>query len=563
MITIAGKTILNGLPTANNSVQVCIVDRPNGIVKWSDVKKTDENGRFQYSPVDILDLHQNLSKDAKILVAAWADDGDRTSTHDYLGTSVLGYNGEALVLADVELTEKGTCDYVLQNSHVSVKEGESISYTPIFVAPTQLATFEEEYVFMQNNVTAVYYKQGDSFVQPFELVYNTAGDYELVVGGENALGVTFSDTAYFHVDEREDYSPIEMEDFSIEEHLALFSPRGRGIKDGSITLSMFYSSKFTPQKLTFYVDDEMVREVTDMSIPVITLVPGQSTLPERVVKVVAEGVDSTTNEAVTTEYEKAVPNFKTIEGDIAVSFDPNTGKHTAALNVTNGDEISEILWQIVYKSTVVQKVVSVTGKEDIALINILYQDYTDPSVRSIEFELLRPGDYTVKAYIINTAGVFFEAEENVFVPGGDDSEDDIQVGDSIVVGCVSNHGEVPIISVHRLSRDGYEEVVNAPMDHAYDKMFFYTYTVEQPDSFYIFKAADSLVVKKVGEPRGCTLAYAKDKTSGRQVEYRLEDFNGNVVDSGYMDDTGYGIYYKVLPETVHGVLVVGKTYKVI
>jgi hypothetical protein len=101
------------------------------------------------------------------------------------------------------------------------------------------------------------------------------------------------------------------------------------------------------------------------------------------------------------------------------------------------------------------------------------------------------------------------------------------------------------------------------MEHAFDRTYFYDYTVEDPDSFYIFKAADSVVVKKVGSPRGCAVVYARDKATGRTIPYELQDFNGNIIDSGILDDSGFGVYYKVMSENVHGVLVVGRTYKVV
>ena len=307
----------------------------------------------------------------------------------------------------------------------------------------------------------------------------------------------------------------------------------------------------------------MVREITDFSTPLVSISLAGVAVATRQVKMVTVGILEGEVEEVEYIYERQVKDFETISGDISISLDPESGLHTAALNINNSSTVSEILWQIVYSSTVVQRVRKVSNADETALINILYQDYTDPSTLALEFETLQPGNYSIIAYAINCSGVYFKISEDLFVPGGGGEEQPINVGDSITVGCLSNHGEVPILSVYKLSRLGYEEVISVPMDHAFERTYFYDYTVEDDDSFYIFKAADSVVVKKVGTPRGCAIAYAKNKEAGRSISFQLQDFNGNTIDSGILDDSGFGIYYKVMSENVHGVLVVGNTYKVV
>jgi hypothetical protein len=563
MVTIVGKVFKEEEILGGASVQLFVRDIVNGISVWLDVVKTDTSGRYQVSFDSMLDVHQNFSDSAEVLVCAWDDDQTRVSTHEYLGTTVAQYDGEALIVKDINITASGTCDYVLLNNSIVIDEGDRVPYVPVFEAPTQMSKFHSEIVFPQNNVANVYVKSGADFIAPYDLVYSVPGEYAKEVRGENVSGLTFMGSVSISVNDVPSGSVIEFEDIEIDPGLAFFSVRNRGIVDDTLSISTFYSSKFTPSRVEFYLGDDLIREITDFSTPLVIIPVVHSDDISRNVKMVSYGTLEGSTEETEYIYEQAVKNFATITGDISISLDPDTGKHTAALSLDGSPSVSEILWQIVYRSTVVERIIKVTDEEQRALINIMYQNYADPSVREIEFEALRPGNYTVVAYAINTAGATFKISEDLFVPGGDGDEEEIQVGDSITIGCLSNHGEVPILSVYRLSREGYVDVISVPMEHAFDRTYFYDYTVEDPDSFYIFKASDSVVVKKVGSPRGCAVVYARDKATGRTIPYELQDFNGNIIDSGVLDDSGFGVYYKVMSENVHGVLVVGRTYKVV
>jgi hypothetical protein len=563
MITLVGKVFKDSVEAGNASVQVYVYDPANNIAEWSDVTKTDTAGRYQISFLGIRDLHQNFSDSTEILVAAWDDDEDRTSTHEYLGTSIIQYQGEALSISDVDLLEANQCSYELINNSISITQKERIPYTPIFESTNQASFFHNESVFPQSNVAEVLVYDGTSYIEPYDISFQEIGEFQIPIQGTSVGGVTFSGVLNVTTIAADAEEPIVFETIEIDRGLAFFVVRDRGIKDNIFNASMYTSQQYTLTNVKFFADDIMVREITDFSTPLVSIALSGISGNIRHMKMVATGTIEGSMEEVEYIYEKDVHDFGTISGDIAVSLDPDTGLHTAALNINNSSEAVEILWQIVYSSTVVERVLKVSNAEEKALINILYQEYTSPDNLTLEFEALQPGNYSIIAYVINSSGAFFKISEDLFVPGGGSEEQPIEVGDSITIGCLSNHGEVPILGVYRLSREGYEEVLSAPMDHAFERTYFYDYTVESDDSFYIFKAADSVVVKKVGEPRGCAIAYSKNKDTGRTIEYQLQDFNGNTIDTGVLDDSGFGVYYKVMSENVHGVLMIGNTYKVV
>ena len=563
MITLVGKVLKDSAEAAMASVQAYVYDPANNIEAWSNVVKTDTSGRYQISFGDIRELHQNFSDSAEIMVAAWDDDEDRTATHANLGTFIYKYDGDALCVIDVEMLEANQCSYVLINNSISITQKERVPYTPVFESSNQASHFHGVSVFPQSNVAEVLMYDGTNYIKPYDLIFKEAGEFSIPVRGVSVGNISFDGTLQVTTLKAEGGDSLVLDNINIDAGLAFFVVRNRGIKDNVFNASVYSSQRYTLTNVKFYVDDNMVREITDFSTPLVSI-----TLPEidgniRHVKMVSLGTIEGSTEEVEYTYEKDVKDYETITGDISISLDPDSGLHTAALNINNSTGVSEILWQIIYKSTIVEKVLKVSNAEETALINILYQEYSDPSVLSLEFEALKPGSYSVVAYVINTSGVYSKISEDLLVPGGSDDDQEIKVGDSITIGCLSNHGEVPILSVHRLSREGYVEVDNVPMDHAFDQTYFHDYVVEDDDSFFIFKAADSVVVKKVGTPRGCAIAYAKNKEVGQTIQYQLQDFNGNIIDSGNLDDSGFGIYYKIMSENVHGVLLIGNTYKVV
>ncbi len=563
MITLVGKVFKDSVEAGNASVQVYVYDPANNIAEWSNVVKTDTLGRYQVSFSNIRDLHQNFSDSTEILVAAWEDEGIRTDTHAYLGSAILNYGGEALSIIDVSLFEANQCSYELVNNAISITQKELIPYVPVFESTNQASYFHGESVFPQSNVAEVLVYDGLNYIEPYDISFQEVGEFQIAVQGTSVGGISFSGSLSVTTIAADAEDPIIFDNIEIDRGLAFFVVRDRGIRDNVFNASMYTSQRYTLSNVKFFAGEIMVREITDFSTPLVSIALSGIAGNVRHIKMVATGTIEGSTEEVEYIYEKDVNDFGTISGDIAVSLDPNNGLHTAALNINNSAEVVEILWQIVYSSTVVERVLKVSNVDETALINILYQEYTNPDNLELEFEALQPGNYSIVAYVINSAGAFFKISEDLFVPGDGGEEQPIEVGDSITVGCLSNHGEVPILGIYRLSRDGYEEVLTVPMDHAFERTYFYDYTVEDDDSFYIFKAADSVVVKKVGEPRGCAIAYSKNKEGGRTIPYQLQDFNGNTIDSGTLDDSGFGVYYKVMSENVHGVLVIGNTYKVV
>lgn len=561
MITFVGKVADFGDGFTQTSVQILLVDKANNINEWSPIVSVSDEG--VYGHTFILDgLMDFVSSEARAVVIAWNDKKERSATHEMLYSQVHHVPKEPLVVTDITLEKAAEANHRLLNGLINTVEGLTSEYQPEIDTPNQLAYFEDEPIFNQTKPISFQMKSRGVYIDPFPILFVKAGSYQIPIRVSFAGGSKREMILNVNVAKKEEEVLVSLDDINIDKGLCLFAVKNRGIKDNIFRADLFTSTKFNLQNVDFIIDGQKY-STNDLSRLGVQFLLPDSDEAKVEVTMIAYGTVNEGSKLETYEYTQEVQRYKSLVGDMAVSLDADSGKYTAAVNFEGGDDISTILWQIVYKSTVIEKVLKVTDVDSKALINILYQDYASPDKKSIEFETIKPGNYDINAYAINSAGVYTKVSHSLFVPGGDAEEDDIEVGDSITIGCVSDHGEVPIVTVYRLSREGYIKDTSTPMDHAFEQTYVYDHVAEYADSFYIFKVGESIVVKKVGAPRGCMVVYAKGLQAGREIAFQLQDFEGETIDEGILDDSGFGVYYKVMSENVRGVLVVGKTRRVV
>lgn len=562
MIAIVGTVDFNSVAVGGAKVQVLIRDTPNSLLIESDVVVTSADGKFQLSLWGDLKLHEGLSNEAEVIVLAWEDGETRLDSHTKMISKTIIYDGSELILADVTLKEKYN-DLVLDNGSIEVVVGQPFVYTPVFSHVDQSSFEISKTIFPEQAINTVEFSEG-SFDE-WSHIYNVVKQetVSVTITQFNGLQKTFDIT----VDVVEDDTVIEeLVDIDITSGMAFFVGSDKGIKNNGLEVFMTFSDRITPTEVRFYSDDSLLATINDFASTTATIgVPSPAVGTHSVIRMETDATFIDNSGSVSLSYEQEMVHYSHIVGDVVVSLDPETGKHTALYTFDHVDEIVSVLWQIVYKSVIIEKVIDVSGSEEKGFINILYQDYVTPANNTIEFETLQPGNYVVHAYAINHAGRFFDASENLFVPGGTQGDDDdLVVGDSVPIGCLSTHGEVPILEVFRLTREnGWEVVESIPMGHAYDRTYFVDYVLDVDNAYYIFKATDTMIVKRVGDLAGVFLAYPKNLGIGRTVPYTLEDFSGNMIADGNLDDSGIGAYYKIVSENVAGVLVVSGTRKIV
>lgn len=406
---------------------------------------------------------------------------------------------------------------------------------------------------------------GQHWQESLDLLFYETGSKEIKFMIETGdLGINDEAEVSFQINVIEDPEATETEDLVdvvTQMPKAYFVVQDRGVRNGNLTLNVFHTSKYQISTIEISLDDEVIYPSQEFNSPLIEIGVGSSDLTERTLKLSTTGVSE--GETISDTYTQVIKNYTTLDGTISTSQDSDTGKYTALLEASMPDKLTSILWQIVYSSTIVEKVVKLEDKDEKALLHVLYQEYSEPTETSIEFDIYNPGKYMIEAYMIDETGEMFKVSRELFIPGERDDDEEIKVGDDITVGCTSVHGEVPIMKVFRLSQDGYELLDNFAMEKAFDKTYVANFTVEYENSFYIFQAESSIVVKKVGEPSGCIISFSRDKTSGRSIPYRLENFSGDLIEEGTLDDSTFGIYYKVMENASDGILTVGNTRKVV
>lgn len=561
MVVIVGKVFNNDVPVPGARVKVTIWDKASGNIYSSSEMIADENSAFQY---DVgLKLHQSLSIGSEMLIAAWDDDSTIEHTHNVLGTGLFLYEGEALIVADVNVIPKEDVSYILSNSAITINQREAVAYTPVFYSPNQMEYFHGVSIFPQSRVTAVYMESGGQYIDPYSLYFTDFGNYSINTAGENTVGQTITASLSVIVSESEVENILTFDDINIDAGLAFFAIKNLGIKDNIFNASIFSTEKYSLESAEFFFDEVSQRIETDFSSFGVSITLPSSVAETRIVRMETFGYLNDDTELTQYIFEQQVNNYYTVTGAMSIVYDEATSKHTASIDLGASVNLVKILWQVKYESVFLERILSVDESTQIGLIDILYEEYLDPSAESITFEALRNGAYTVSAYAINTSGVYTKISEVFEIGEGVIPDDDIVVGETVQIACSSLNYATPIMEIYRLSRDGYVSVAVTAMTQSFDTTYISDYVIEHPDSFYVFRVAGSVVVKKVGSPSGCVVAVNTKAEFSDPIPYIVTGIDGTELETGVLTDTGYGVYYAVMTEGMQGILTVGNTQKVI
>ncbi len=561
MVVIVGQVLKDNVPVVGAKVKVVTWDKVSGVTHSSDEMTADEDGTFQYGTDHR--IHQNFSIESEVLVAAWEDELPIGNTHEILGTSIYTYSGEALIVADVSISPKEDIIYGLDNSLVVMDQKETVSYSPIFSSENQKEYFHGVSIFPQSRVSSVYMENDAQYIAPYNLYFIDFGTYTINVAGENTFGETFIHVLTVNVREVAADSIPSFDDIDIDAGLAFFAIKDQGIKENIFNANIFSTSSYVLESAEFFFDNVSQRVETEFSSFGVSITLPPSVAETIIVRMETLGYVGDDTELTSYTFELQVGNYSTLEGIMTIVYDEPTSKHTASIDLGNSVNLVKVLWQVTYESTLLQRVLAVDEIEQIGLIDVLYQDYLDPSVESITFEALRGGIYTVSAYAINTAGIYVKISDTLEVSGGEIPEDEINAGDTVTIACTSLNYATPIMNVYRLSQDGYVSVAITAMTQSFDTTYISEYTVEHTDSLYVFNVNGSIAVKKVGDPSGCVVAVNEKADFVDLIPYIMTGFDGIEIESGTLSETDYGVYYTIMAEGIHGILEVGKTKKVI
>ena len=561
MVVIVGQVLNTGTPVVGAKARVTVWDKSSGTIYSSDELVTIGNGVFNYE-MD-LKIHQSLSLGSEILIAAWDDGLTIEHLHETLGTATYIYTGEALVVGNVSISSKENIVYGLVNSTVIMDQKESVSYSPIFESTNQAELFHGISIFPQSRIVDVYMESNSQYIAPYDLYFSDFGEYTVNVAGENTFGETIMLTASITVEEVVVENVLSFEDMDIDAGLAFFAIKNYGIKENIFNASIFSTPSYTLESAEFFFDDVSLRVETDFSSFGVSITLPSTVADTRIVRMETLGYVGTDTETTAYTFELQVNDYSVLEGTMALVYDEPTNKYTATIDPGNSVNLVKVLWQVTYQSTLIQRVLDVDGVTQTGLLDVLYQDYLDPTVETLTFEALRSGVYVVNAYAINTAGVYTKMTDTFEIPGADIPEDDIIVGETVQIACTSINNATPIMEVYRLSRDGYVNVAITAMTQSFETTYVSEYVIQEPDSFYVFNVQGSIAVKKVGTPSGCVIAVNEKASFIDPIPYVMTGFDGIEIESGNLTETEYGVYYVVMGIDVHGVLEVGNTKKVV
>ena len=561
MVVIVGQVLNNSIPVVGARVRVTVWDKASGSTYSSEEITSIGNGIFTYDME--LKMHQNLSVGSEILVAAWDDELTIDHLHETLGTRILTYSEEALFIANVTIGAKENIVYELDNSTVSMVQQESVAYLPSFVSTNQAEYFHEVSIFPQSRVVDVYMESNSQYMDPYDLYFSEFGLYYVNIAGENTFGKTMTSVLTVTVDEVVVESALSFEDINIDAGLAFFTIKNNGIKDNIFNASLFSTPSYTLESAEFFFDEVSQRIETEFSSFGVSITLPSTTANTRIVRMETLGYLNNDTETTSYTFELQVNDYSTLEGSMLIIYNEVENEYIATIDLGNSVDLVKVLWQVTYESTLIQRMIAIDGVTQTGLLDVLYQDYIDPSTTTLTFEALRSGVYVVNAYAINTAGVFTRMSDTFEILGSVIPEDDIIVGESVQIACTSINNATPIMEVYRLSRDGYVNVAITAMTQSFETTYVSEYVIQEPDSFYVFNVQGSIAVKKVGNPSGCVIAVNEKAAFIDPIPYVMTGFDGIEIESGTLTETDYGVYYVIMGIDVHGVLEVGNTKKVV
>ncbi len=561
MVVIVGQVSESSTPVVGAKIKVVVWDKSSGTIYSSNELLSSSDGVFTYE-MD-LEMHQSVSIGSEVIIAAWDDELSIEHLHEVLGTATYTYTGEALTIADVTIFPKESIVYELENDTVAMNQKEAVAYSPIFVSQNQKEYFHGVSIFPQSRVTDVYMESNGEYIDPYNLYFSDFGPQSINVAGENTFGEVLSSVVNITVNEVVVDNILSFDDIDIDAGLAFFAIKDYGIKEDIFNASIFSTPSYTLESAEFFFDGISRRVETEFSSFGVSITLPATTGDTRLVRMETLGYLGDDTETTPYIFELQVNNYSVLEGTMSLVNTPATDEYVATIDLGNSVDLVKVLWQVTYESTLIQRILEVDGVTQTGLLDILYQDYLDPTVETLTFEALRSGIYIVNAYAINTAGVFTRMSDTFEILGGVIPEDDINIGDSVKIACTSINNATPIMEIYRLSRAGYVSVAVTAMTQSFETTYVSEYVIEHPDSFYVFNVQGSIAVKKVGNPSGCVIAINEKADFVDPIPYTMVGFDGIEIESGVLTETGYGVYYVVMAEDVHGVLSVGNTKKVV
>jgi len=387
------------------------------------------------------------------------------------------------------------------------------------------------------------------------------GEYKYNVKIVTKNGYEYIKTINVKVKERAKTEVPKIE--PIKFNYAFFAPLTDHNFKPTVPVVCFISNNIVLKKVEFYYNDILLGS-SDTGKGIIDLdvshVPAYKPVG---IKAVFEGYDKNTNDPVHLVDNQTI--YISDKMNLKITHNYEDDKKVFKFKLEGTDEelnnISKILFNVRFESTITEEVVEVAGYKQGIESSVVFESEVDPSNPEIEIDFKMASNYYITAYVYDKAGNIHTLTDSVKQLSSD-SDKTYFINDKISIIIRSSINENPAFDLFYVESDGATKVGTFLTEKLYDDLYSGGFTVKRNDCVYVTKIGKAIKPYYVGDSRNVVVL--RVNPDGELPKYVFRDENGEVKAQGTVtrSEVDPELGYIILPLHTPGIVKIGeRTYK--
>jgi len=496
-----------------------------------------------------------------ILICLWSGDNNRLHTHNYLNNLIIkNDNSKTSEYIAVSLFNKSEIGVEITKEY-TIKINETLN--EIQATSKVMYEFKGKTIFPQRKYTVE--ESTENGVVPFNgFTGLKKGEYDLNIRLVFADGTQTEPTniKITVVGENEEQEFITLN--QIKYQFAYFSPIYSNAVKPMMPIALYISKNLIPQSVDVFINTQKTETINDFSTPLKNInISTCNSYQDNEIKLVFNCLDED-GKQISFEDTKTVFVSEDINAVLGVEYNSDTGVYTINLSSESGalQNITNILWRVVFDSYVIQNVVNIAGKDEHIKTDIVYEELAGNDAISIDMEMKQIGKYTVETYLIDAGGNTKKLSTEITSVNASDDTGEYSIGDKISFSVISKSGAVPVYKLYAVKQDGtFEKIQVAGMNQLFDNIYGTEFTADLNNCAYIAKIDKAIKIFKVGDSKNIVIAYSPNYSENTTLNYVLKSVDGDELEKGTATYGEEGLMYVVLNPNNHGILKIGNSYK--
>lgn len=499
--------------------------------------------------------------DSDILICLWSGDSNRLHMHNYLNNLLIKNNNNKISeYITTSLIEKSNIKVDIKKEY-TIKINETLN--EIQVTPQVMYSFRDKIIFPQRKYFVE--ELTENGVVPFDgFTGLQKGEYDL------NIRLLFSDDTLTDgtnikikvIGEKEEQEFITLN--QIKYQFAYFSPIYSNAVKPMMPIALYISKNLTPQSVDVFINTQKTETIRDFATPLKNInISTCNSYQNNEIKLVFNCLDED-GKQISFEDKKTIFVSENIDAALGVEYNSDTGVYTINLSSENEtlQNITNILWRVIFDSYVIQNVVNIAGKDEHIKTDIVYEELAGNDAISIDVEMKQIGKYVVEAYLIDAGGNTKKLSTEITSVNASDNTEEYSIGDKISFSVISKSGAVPVYKLYAVKQDGtFEKIQVTGMNQLFDNIYGTEFTAELNDCVYVAKIDKAIKIFKVGDSKNIVIAYSPNYTENTTLNYVLKSVDGDELESGTATYGEEGLMYVILNPNNHGILKIGNSYK--